>query len=233
MPMPAERSQMHKFEWRGLQATQAWLSTVPKIRRSSDGSEMPRPLISRRSGVGLKSESCKLKINATRDQPARQVQGYGSTKPGDPIGRKRRSFRNIVAAAIRALALLLAVLVFVVPGAYLHAIWLRPVPPTPEQIDRAAVEVSEGAYRVSAPSGAKYVVSASVGSEEDARMWVRSQAADERATFQHAWAKFWFLLGGGFGASALLVLLSRASVAQESSSAGTEPARTGLSCDRV
>jgi hypothetical protein len=114
-----------------------------------------------------------LKIKAHSEQQSPVGKGYGDAKPGDPIGKKRHSFRSALVSAIRTIVLVLAILVFVVLGAYLHAIWLCQVPPTPAQIDRTAVEISQGAYHITAPNGAKYVVSASVGGEDDARKSAR------------------------------------------------------------
>jgi len=110
---------------------------------------------------------------------------------------------------LRWLALLLAVLVFLVPVAYLRAIWWRKSPPTQVQVDRASVEIVEGAYHVTLPGGFKYVVNANLGGPDEARRSVREQARDEHAAFSHAWSNFWFLLASAFGASAILILSRR------------------------
>ncbi len=117
---------------------------------------------------------------------------------------------------LRWLALLLAGLVFLIPVAYLRAIWWRKSPPTQEQVDRASVEIVEGAYHVTLPGGFKYIVNASVGGPDEARRSVRERAKDEHAAFSHAWSDFWFLLAGAFGASAILIL-SRSRLADDES----------------
>jgi hypothetical protein len=105
---------------------------------------------------------------------------------------------------------LLAVLVFVVPATYLIEIWPRRAPPTNEQVERAAVEVKNGAYHVSFLSGADFKVSPNVGGPDEARNIVRAQIANERSAFRQSWAEFWFQLAGAFGVAIVLILINRA-----------------------
>ncbi len=102
--------------------------------------------------------------------------------------------------------LLLAVLVSLVPIIYLPAVWWRRTPPSNDQVERAWIEIVDGAY-MTLPGGFKYVVDASVGGSDQARGLVSAQARDEHEAFSHAWATFWFLLAAAFGASTILILI--------------------------
>lgn len=105
------------------------------------------------------------------------------------------------------LVLVLAVLVFLVPIGYLPAVWWRRTPPSNDQVERATIEIVDGAYHLTLPGGFKYVVDASVGGPDQARGFVIAQARDEHEAFSRAWATFWFLLAAAFGASTILILI--------------------------
>jgi hypothetical protein len=105
--------------------------------------------------------------------------------------------------------LALAVLGLLVPAAYLIAVLSRETPPSDEQINRATIQIVDNAYHVAIPGRPSYVIDAGASGPDQARARVRTQAADERLSYDHLWANFFFLLGGALLVSALLLLVRR------------------------
>jgi hypothetical protein len=118
--------------------------------------------------------------------------------------------------------LALAVLIFLIPAAYLVAVLSRKAPPSDEQFERATVQIVDDAYHVAVPGKPSYVIDFGVGGPEQAREKARSQAEDDRASYDHLWGNFWFLLGGALLASALMLLTWRIVIA-DALSPMTEP----------
>jgi len=118
--------------------------------------------------------------------------------------------------------IVLAVLVFLIPAAYLVAVLSRKAPPSDDQFERATVQIVDDAYHVAVPGKPSYVIDFGVGGAEQARERARSQAADDRASYDHLWGNFWFLLGGALLASAVMLLIRRIVIA-DALSPMTEP----------
>ena len=126
--------------------------------------------------------------------------------------------------AVFLILYLLAAMAFVVPAVYLIQVWPQKAPPGPREVDRARVEASENAFRVTLPSGARYQLSRSDVNGSDKRRAalavVRSQLTSEYSSHMHRWSRFWFLLAGACGVAMLLTLASRLIENAESRSVG-------------
>ncbi len=126
--------------------------------------------------------------------------------------------------AVHLILYLLAAMAFVVPAVYLIQVWPQKAPPGPREVDRARIEASEDAFRVTLPSGARYQLSRSDVNGSDKRRAalavVRSQLTSEYSSHMHMWSRFWFLLAGACGVAMLLTLASRLIEKAESRSVG-------------
>jgi hypothetical protein len=111
------------------------------------------------------------------------------------------------------LMIALAVLVFLIPAAYLVAVLSRKAPPSDQQVELATIEIVDDAYHVTVPGRLSYVIDPGIGGPDLAREKARSQAADDRTSYDHLWGNFWFLLGGALLASALILLIRRIVIA--------------------
>jgi hypothetical protein len=115
--------------------------------------------------------------------------------------------------AVHWILYLLAVMAFVVPAVYLIQVWPQKAPPGPREVDRARVEASDDAYRITLPSGARYQLARSdvngSSKRRAALALVRSQLSSDYSSHMHVWARFWFLLAGACGVAMLLTLASR------------------------
>ena len=114
--------------------------------------------------------------------------------------------------AVHWILYLLAATAFVVPAAYLVQVWPQKAPPGLREVDRARVEASDDAYRVTLASGARYQLARSDVSGSNKRRaalaLVRSQLTTEYSSYMHMWSRFWFLLAGACGVAMLLTLAS-------------------------
>jgi hypothetical protein len=114
---------------------------------------------------------------------------------------------------VHSVLCLLALLVFIAPAAYLVEVWPRKAPPAPSEVNRARVEASDGVYRVTLPSGARYQLARSdvngSAKRRAALEVVRSQLTSENSSYMRSWARFWFLLAGACGVAMLLTFASR------------------------
>ena len=115
--------------------------------------------------------------------------------------------------AVHWILYLLAATAFVVPAVCLVQVWPQKALPGPREVDRARVEASDDAYRVTLPSGARYHLARSDVNGSNKRhaalALVRSQLTSEYSSYMHMWSRFWFLLAGACGVAMLLTLASR------------------------